>query len=262
MVPSSVCSRVTSPSKSNWANVEILSSVVLLIIGAIVGWAGNHFLPLLWRRLTGRGAVDIHVETDPGVFLAGDPNWDAFGYLIPTPLSDLGPPPSHTCRDWHAWATKQGGTPAGWSRVRLTLSGHLDATVLVDRLSVQIRKRRPHGDGLYVLCRTGGADAVPRGFSVDLDRDPPWVSHVDTSGEPIHAPLAISVAKGEVEIFEIEARATEGVVEWTAELAIVVNGKRKVVPVTDGRSGFVTGGTRGFSPYEWSGTEWQEVNLG
>lgn len=244
------------------SNVEILPPVVLLIIGAIVGWAGNHFLPLLWRRLTGREAVDIHVETDPGVFLAGQPNWDAFGYLVPTPLSDLGPPPSRTCREWHAWATKQRGIPAGWSRVRLTLSGHLDATVLVDQVRVHIRARRAQSDGLYVLCRTGGADAVPRGFWVDLDSDPPSVFHVDPGGEPIHAPLAVSVAKGEVEIFEIEARATRGVVEWTAELAIVVNGKRKILPIDNSGAAFVTAGAEGFSPHEWSGSEWQEIALG
>lgn len=245
-----------------WGNVEILPSVVLLVIGAIVGWAGNHFLPLLWRRLTGRSAVDIHVETDPGVFLAGDPNWDAFGYIVPRPLSDLGPPPGHICRDWHVWATKQGGIPAGWSRVRLALSGHLDATVLVDQVRIQIEKRRPQGEGVYVRCRTGGADAVPRGFSVDLDTDPPSVSHVDPGGEPIYAPLAISVAKGEVEIFEIQARARGEVIEWTAELAVVVNGKRKILPVSNRGSAFLTGGTEGLSPHEWSGTEWQEINLG
>jgi hypothetical protein len=240
----------------------MLTEVFLIIIGVIVGWAGTQFLPPLWRRITGRRPVDIHVETDPGVFLAGQPNWDAFGYILPYQPSELEPPPSEVCRDWHIWATKQAGIPAGWSRVRMTLSGHLDATVLVDQVRIRVHERRPRSQGAYVRCRTGGADAVPRGFTVDLDNDPPSVWPVSPGGDPANAPLAVSVSKGEVEIFEVEARATRDIVEWTAELTVIVNGKRDLLRINDAGKPFVTAGTDGFSPLEWSGNEWQEAEPG
>lgn len=144
----------------------------------------------------------------------------------------------------------------------MTLSGHLDATVLVDQVRIRVHERRPRSQGAYVRCRTGGADAVPRGFTVDLDNDPPSVWPVSPGGDPANAPLAVSVSKGEVEIFEVEARATRDIVEWTAELTVIVNGKRDLLRINDAGKPFVTAGTDGFSPLEWSGNKWQEAEPG
>ena len=221
------------------------------VLGAVLTWLADRLLPVAWRRLRHRPAIDVHIETDPGVFLAGGPNWDAFGYLLPLDLGAVGPPPSDFCRDWHEWAVSQGGIPAKWARIRVTLSGHLDATVLVDNIKVDVVSRTSIPSGTHVLCRTGGADTIPRGFNLDLEQDPPVAQFVSVGGETVYEPLGITVKKGEVEILEIEASAETQLVEWTAELGLVVNGKRESAQLSNSGRPFVISGTDKHVAYEW-----------
>jgi len=235
--------------------------LALVVFGAVVGWVANQVLPTAWRKLSRRRSVDLHVETDPGVFLAGGPNWDPFGYVLPFSPAALPAPPSDTCRDWYRWAMDLGGASAGWARVRLTLSGHLDATVLVDHLEVKVHRRNTTREGTYVLCRTGGADAVPRGFLVTLDDDTPTATLLADGGEPAMGPLGISIQKGEIEIIEIQVEAMVAEVEWTAILGMIVNGKRERVEVTDSGKPFLLAGTEGLQPHERTAEGWRPLSL-
>jgi hypothetical protein len=233
----------------------------LVVFGAVIGWVANQVLPAAWRKLSRRRPVDLHVETDPGVFLAGGPNWDPFGYLLPFSPDSLPTPPSDMCREWYRWAIDVGGVSAEWARVRLTLSGHLDATGLIDHLEVKVHRRNATREGTYVLCRTGGADAVPRGFLVTLDDDTPTATLLENGGEPAMGPLGISIQKGEIEIIEIQVEVTAADVEWTAVLGMIVNGKRERVEVTDGGKPFRITGTEGLLPYERTAEGWQALSL-
>lgn len=235
--------------------------LALVALGAVIGWVANQVLPLAWRKLSGRGPIDLHVETDPGVFLAGGPNWDPFAYVLPFDRDSTPEPPSDVCRDWHQWATELGGVSAGWARVRLTLSGHLDATVLIDQLKVKVHDCDPIREGTYVLCRTGGADAVPRGFLVKFDDDVPTATLLDDGGEPAIGPLGISIQKGEIEMIEIQVEATAADVRWTAVLGMIVNGKRTHLEVADSGKPFLIAGTDGLPPHEWTADGWRELSL-
>jgi hypothetical protein len=246
--------------------IDHMKEVGLVLLGAVAGALATFVIektfPNIRRRLLRSPGVRVAIDTNPGQFLANGPNWDPFAYWFPVATDGLDDPPSDLCRDWYSWALNHGGFSALWSRTRLILTGGTDATVLIDRFDVSVVRRDLPSAGTLTICRTGGADAVPQGIQVELDADTPGFSWVDTGGDRSYSPIGLTLSKGELDVLEVEARATEpGLYEWTATLSFVENGRRREVTIDDAGKPLLLVGGSSSDALEWSGDSWQPIAL-
>jgi hypothetical protein len=90
-------------------------------------------------------------------------------------------------------------------------------------------------------------------LSVDLDSEPPSLSDVD--------PYLWTLAKGESEVFKIEAWAEKCYCEWVAEFHLVIDGKPMVVRADDGGRPLRTTGDRAAVPAKWEDGRWKRCPL-
>jgi len=235
--------------------MEFGSLVVGAVVGTVVGWMGNEFLPLLWRRIRQRPPVIVHVETNPAIFEAGLPPWIGYGFVFPGEVSP-GPPPSGPCQDWWAWAREHGGVDAGTTKLRLTLVGDDRVTVLVDALQVTIMHQTSPLAGSYAICPVGGADISTRHIAVDLDgSSQPMTTYIKDGGGSAGR-FAFQLAAGQVEVFNIEARAEFSYCEWQAELFLLVDGQRKTIVIDDDGRSFRTTAASDATMLSWTDGQW------
>jgi hypothetical protein len=204
----------------------------------------------------------VHVERDPRIFEAGQPDWIPYFFLFPGPIEKIPPPPSESlAQDWWAWAHEQGAIDAYSTKLSVTLTCHQDVTVAIDALTVRLTEQPDTPHGTLVARPTGGADIVVRGIEVDLDgMGQPVVRLRDSGGGPLPS-IGFSVKPGEVERLQIEARAAALRCKWTAELHLLVDGRRQTIEVTDGGKSFETAGTASLEPYIWEGG-WRKLDMG
>lgn len=226
------------------------------LLGAVLGWAANHFLPGLWRQLTRRPPLHVFVETNPALIWAGSPPWVSTSYVVPDPRN-LGAPPSNFCPDWHDWLRDAGAVPGPSTEAEITLTASGDLTVVVDGFRTRIVRQGDLPPWTHLQCLAGGADIIPRHVRIDLEAfSPPTASFVDSGGSPIAAPK-LSLSKGEAEKIYLIAEARYTDVEWTGELLVIVDGKRRVLTIDDNGKPFRTCGTEGLRTHRWVGTEWE-----
>ena len=239
--------------------MDVASTVVGAAIGTVIGWMGKEFLPPLWRRIQGRPPVIIHVETNPAVFEAGLPPWIGYGFVFAGDFQP-GPPPPGPCQEWWAWAKESGGVDAGITKLRLTLIGDESATVVIDALRVAVTKKRDPLDGAYIVCTVGGAEITTRHIAVDLDLfGEPTTRYVRDGGESTGR-FGFQLARGEVEIFNIEARAEGSYCEWVAELFLLVDGKRQTISISDEGRPFRTTAPSGLEMLHWTDDRWAPLH--
>lgn len=230
------------------AMVFVAGAVVAAVVGAVV----NRFAPEVFDRFFPKPRLRVHVETKREVIYAGTPNWVGSGWVIPgaDDPNELGAPPTDTCREWAAWL-KPLGAYDGWeTEIRVTLVGVGPSSVVVDGVRANIISRRP-ATGIGVSCRTGGADITPRGIEINLDWDPGVVTFPQDQGHG----LMISLAAGEVERLHLLATSQDRV-QWTAELDLIVDGKRKTVVLDDDGEPFRTCAQGGLPVWAFEGGEW------
>jgi len=221
-----------------------------------VAWLVNHFAPGVFASIVKRPPIRVHIEVDPANMYAGAPNWVGSGWVLPTDVDvdALGDPPTGICRDWRTWLWPKGAFDADFTEIRVTLQGAADSTVLVDGLRVMsVDRSEPIGN--HYLCPVGGADITPRSVVVDLDWDPGVVTYTDDSGEGGEH-FSFTLAKGEVEIFHVRAQSTEYRCEWTAELLLIVDGKRQTIYLDDDGQPFRTCASRDLPTWTWWGDRW------
>jgi hypothetical protein len=127
-----------------------LKEAGLIIFGAVLGWAVNYFMPLVTRRAQGRTGVLVHLETDPATFEIGEPPWIGYSFVFPHGISELGPPPPGNCPEWWAWARANQGVDAEKTKVRLTVIGDSEATVIIEALRIAVVRRTEPLDGALV----------------------------------------------------------------------------------------------------------------
>ncbi len=92
-----------------------------------------------------------------------------------------------------------------------------------------------------------------RGVVIDLDTlEPPTTTFVDCSGEATGA-IALVLTPGLRRTLAIRARSRTDLVRWYAELLLLVDGRRQVVPVGDRDQPFVTVGSSQLPAFGWDG---------
>jgi hypothetical protein len=203
----------------------------------------------------------VNAETDPAIFEAGEPPWIGYGFVFPQAEVNLGPPPSGNCQEWWTWARERQGVDADITKVRLTVIGDSDVTVVVQALRVAVVKRTEPLEGRFVVCTVGGADLVVRHLDVDLDSfAEAVVSYVEAGGDP-SGRFSFQLKRGEAEAFNIEARAGHHYCEWVAELYLLVDGKRMTVAISDEGRPFRTTAASHLPPLHWTGTTWNALQL-
>ncbi|MFW6694309.1 hypothetical protein [Streptomyces sp. MAR4 CNX-425] len=139
----------------------------------------------------------------------------------------------------------------------MTVTARESASVVIDcpklRHSSEPLEEPPRG--IVACCPAGGAAVTPRRLQVDLGSG--TTTWVEEDGSPI-PPLTLLLAPGETEQFLIFVRAHSGRTEWHLELPVLVNGKRQLIPVTDGGKRFITYGREGYDEYRWSDGGWEQ----
>ena len=182
----------------------ILNEVLLVGLGAVLGWAATYFLPGFWAKVARRPPLRIHVEPDPKISMAAYRSWDGYSFHIPRRIDEIGEPPGPVCREWWTWAHGMEGMDAGYTHVRLMVTGLSDMDVVVDALQVRVLDRYDAPAGTTIICATGGADLVPRHIDVDLDHEPPLTEYRDSGGDPTSRFL-FTLRKGETEVSHLGA---------------------------------------------------------
>jgi hypothetical protein len=230
-----------------------------LLGAALLGFLLDR-LAVNWSRLTGRLPVDVVIETDPAVFLAGEPNWDGFSFVFPgRDIGQVGPAPAWVCREWHRWAMARGGVHSFEQRIRVAVIPRGEATVLVEAFEPEVVSRTQIPRGAYVTCAVGGADGRIRHISVDLVESPPWTTYRGDEGEEVQR-FKLTIGKGDAERFEIVAKADPGsLVEWRGRLHVIANGKKKTITIDDEGKPLRLSGPGSGPYYMWRGDGWEET---
>ncbi len=195
------------------------------------------------RSVWGSSPLLVHVERDPSIIWAGDPDWVAFSTYFRDPLQLDEPPADRT--EWLDWARRRGGVDASQTQLQVILQAKTDVAVVVEGLRVR-QEIRPVQGGCVLVRPVGGADLVPRHFHVDLDwGSSPLVTYRGAgSGEPEDIPR-MKIPAGDIERFHIWAEADSGWHDWTLDLLLLVEGRRLVVPINDEGAPFRTVGSAG-----------------
>ena len=240
--------------------MDLAIGLLLVVVGAILGTVGTVVVQK-WSRITGQLPLDVLIEPDPAVFLAGEPNWDDFEFVLPAAtIEGVGHPPSSLCREWYSWARDRGGMPARVQRIQLILVPRDDATVLVEALIPQVVSSAEALAGTHVACPVGGADGTVRHIEIDLAAvdEPLATFRSEGEGEAVR-PFKFTIGTGDAERFEIHAIVPDEIqVEWKADLHLIANGRKFQLSIdNDGQPFHVTGSGRSPS-YAWEVDRWAE----
>ena len=147
-------------------------------------------------------------------------------------------PNEQVCRDW---ARDLGGADVGVTYVRIVLQGRTRANVLIEG-RILVKNRLPAIPGPYEDCtQVGGDFAVSRDVRVDLE-DPNLRWEYYVLGQRQDGPFLLSITEGASEVIDLQVYARTALFEWTAELELLVDGERSVVPITDNGTVFRTSG--------------------
>lgn len=239
---------------------EFAVGLLLVVIGAVLGTVGTIVVQN-WNRIVGRLPLDVVIEPDPGVFLAGEPNWDDFAYVFPSAaIEEVGHPPSEVCREWYSWARDRGGVSARVQRVQVILVPSDDTTVLVEALVPHVLRSTEAIEGTHVACPVGGADGTVRHIEVDLNAvDAPFTTYrAEGEGEPVK-PFKSKIGAGDAERFEIHAVVPDDLfVEWRGDLHLIANGRKFQLSIDNDGQPFHVTGTGRSSSYLWELDRWAE----
>lgn len=105
----------------------------------------------------------------------------------------------------------------------------------------------------------GGADITPRHIAIDLDSFPEAVAtYYDAGGDPTGR-FSFALARGETEIFNLEATASHSYTEWVAELYLLVDGKPQAIHISDDGRPFRTTASSHLEPLAWTGEKWEPL---
>lgn len=231
------------------------------LVGAVVGVAITGLLhPMaerlerFSRRLWRVRPLFVHIEADRRLIWAGSPPWIPAAVWLPEMPREQ---PPLDANDWSAWGRRLGGHDADVTMLQVTLQARKDVSLVVDRPMIRYA-RSDDRRGVIALCPVGGADLLPRRIDVDLDTfdgDVAMTQHLDYD-EEVPWP-SISLAPGEVERLHIWAKASSGFHQWRLELPVLVDGRRRLVPVDNAGDAFTTVGFDGIPKVVWIEGHWE-----
>lgn len=224
--------------------LEIITGVVIAaLVGAFV----------VVRRRASRAVGEHHPVGISAERIVGDEWTLAFAGDLPSVAPEI-EGGEHTGGEVYAWLTSHGAVDVGETRLRVTVRGLAEETVVVRNIRA-VTERTPPFSGTLVHCPTAGANAATL-LVFDLDEETPraWEWREDggrtrVGSTPFFEHNNVTLARGEVHDFVIVGCANEFLVRWRLELDLEVGRHREVVTVDDAGVAFATSGTpdAGFS---------------
>ncbi len=240
--------------------MELLLAALPVVAGVVGYLWGRHRLALK-RKVLGRDPIQVHIEQDPEVIYANDPNWVTFPYFFPNRSpEDLPPPPEGKCTAWWKWAREFGGEPAGLMELQVTITAWADLRVIVDALRVEVVSTPTPPAGTTVVCPVGGADLVHEQLAVTLSESSSSVIPRKAGSYEATKNFAFTLGPGESYRFSLSVTPSDEPTqcyEWVALLDLLVNNERRTVRVDDDGRPFVLH-TQGFQgAQQWGGANWR-----
>ncbi|WP_124712629.1 hypothetical protein [Mycolicibacterium nivoides] len=230
------------------------------VVGYVLGVAtpyGRRFL----RTARRQPDLQIHVEHDPAIIFANAPrNTVGCPMFVPGSTVSLNPGDTQDAFAIRQWALEHDGFPAITDSVEVTLTAWEKLDVVVDAVTINCRQI-PIPDGIVVMAPVGGADIHRKRLNVELAAHGARAEYVPLnddstnfsfklgSGDTAKIYLNVSAAKWSSE--------SERGYEWTADLHLLVNNKRKTITVGDNGTPFEFARRDAGPMTLWNGSEWQ-----
>ncbi|MEU0161828.1 helix-turn-helix transcriptional regulator [Streptomyces sp. NPDC006261] len=196
-------------------------------------------------------------------------NWDepcGQFYLLDRGPEGVDPPPPP--QDRRGWARKYGGVEGGNTLLQLTVQGTSREAVVLKGLYVRVLSRKmPLPWTAYLMGNGCGSSIVPQTFASDLDTGHPIITPVPgTQGDrTIPAePFPYKVSSEDVEVFNLDMKATGYDVTWYLELKWSSGGREGMLRIDDHGKPFRTSGMRGRPMYTYGNDEvkWEAYQAG
>ncbi|MFJ8848628.1 helix-turn-helix domain-containing protein [Streptomyces cyaneofuscatus] len=196
-------------------------------------------------------------------------NWDepcGQFYLLDRGPEGIDPPPPP--QDRRGWARKYGGVEGGNTLLQLTVQGASREAVVLKGLYVRVVSRKaPLPWSAYLMGNGCGSSIVPQTFASDLDTGHPVITPVPgmQGDRTIPAePFPYKVSSEDVEVFNLDMKATGYDVTWYLELKWSSGGREGMLRIDDHGKPFRTSGMRGRPMYTYGNDEvkWEPYQAG
>lgn len=216
-----------------------LSIIISLVVATIAGLAAilRRQIIRVWHNWR---AVDVLVEP-----VIGDEWMVAFAGDIPNANQIEGIQQSGS--EIYNWLSMHGGVDFRETRLRLTVRGISNDTVVIRKIRVEAKHYEPFS-GTNVNYPTAGANATKL-LVFDLDEQEPdaWEWFEDGGRElvgkkPFFELNNVTLARGEVYEFVIVGTTNKYLVQWNLCLDLLVGKHKKTVTINDSGKPFKTSG--------------------
>jgi hypothetical protein len=240
---------------------DAASQAIPSAVTFVLGYAAAR-----WRRVyrwaRREDPLQVFVETDPEIIYANARDWILFPQFVPLDTGEQVPPPPQRTLALAQWAKEQGGTPAAWVDMQITLRAWDDLEVIVDTVRVEAIERQVPS-GVVVKKPIGGASIQRAQLDVTLSTlGCTVIPRREGDGEPLDG-FAFQLKPGEVQRLVLHVGTDHDAPEpvdaygWTALLDLLVQGRRKTVKITDDGKPFVLVNANRFPTLLWMGDTWE-----
>lgn len=229
------------------------------VVGYTLGLATTHG-PRLWRKIKGKDELQVYVEHDPAIIFANAPqNTVGCPMFVPGSPDNLNPGTITDAFAIRQWALEHDGIPASTDSVEVTLTAWDKLDVIVDAVTISCRPISVP-NGIVVMAGVGGADIHRTRLDVQLASYGPKAEYVATVDNSTN--FSFKLASGDTAKIYLKVAAAswaskeDRAYEWTADLHLLVNNKRKTITVGDNGTPFEYARFDAGPQLLWDGVAW------
>lgn len=170
-----------------------------------------------------------------------DPTLESPVYMMPdsgTQLQDLPRGPRNPAfggvgnASYVRWYESHGGAPLGHQTVRLVLTGHGDAPVIISQIQPFVIKRLPPLRGWTIFSGLVGTSSDIRSVQASLDCPEHPATLTAKTGQTTTS-IDLQVSRSDVEVLEVTVHSSKWYVRWGLAVTYVSHGQVGTVRVTD-----------------------------
>ncbi|AKC39914.1 Uncharacterised protein [Mycolicibacterium phlei] len=234
-------------------------------VGPAVGYGLGLATPYgrkLLRLARKQPDLQIHVEHDPAIIFANAPhNTVGCPMFVPGSTDSLNPGGVRDAFSIRQWAVDHDGIPAGTDSVEVTLTAWEEVDAIVDAVTVNCREISIPA-GIIVSGVVGGASIERRRLDIELSSFGPCAKYVAVNDDSTNFSFKLSsggTAKIYMNVIEAPwSDERERAYEWTVDLHLLVNNKRRSITIGDNGKPFEFVRAPGGATVLWTGSGWQQ----
>lgn len=197
--------------------IPVLITVALSVLAAILE-PTLHPIKRIRNRIFRRGLVRVEVQQDPGVLLAGKPDWEPFAAWVPREPS-VAPPVPVAARNLLRDLDNLGAQAALWQVIEVRLASRAPLTIEAIEVSSEVMPKEP-GGCIYAMS-VGGAELLPHAVDIQLTSSGDPVATLDSAGDRRSlAEMRYSLAVDEIESWIFRASASAEDQGWWLQLRV------------------------------------------